>query len=52
MEVYCPDVPVYGPALIAIGLCNNDLKLLPASGTFVTGRYPAARPGQQPSRAA
>ena len=27
VEVYCPDVPVYGPAFIAIGLCNEDLTL-------------------------
>ena len=37
-EVFCPEVPVYGPALIAIGLCNRDRKL-PASGTFITGPY-------------
>ena len=23
VEVYCPEVPVYGPAFIAIGLCND-----------------------------
>ena len=46
VEVYCPDVPVYGPAFIAIGLCNNDLTL-PASGTFVTGRYPRAGPANR-----
>jgi hypothetical protein len=38
VEVLCPEVPVYGPALIAIGLCNRDLKL-PSSGTFITGPY-------------
>jgi hypothetical protein len=37
-EVFCPEVPVYGPALIAIGLCNRDRKL-PAGGTFITERY-------------
>jgi outer membrane protein assembly factor BamB len=37
-EVFCPEVPVYGPALIAIGLCNRDQKL-PAGGTFITERY-------------
>ena len=37
-EVFCPEVPNYGPALIAIGLCNRDLKL-PASGTFITRPY-------------
>ncbi len=46
VEVSCPDVPVYGPAFIAIGLCNKDLTL-PASGTFVTGRYPAAGPANR-----
>ena len=46
VEVSCPDVPVYGPAFIAIGLCNEDLTL-PASGTFVTGRYPAAGPANR-----
>jgi outer membrane protein assembly factor BamB len=42
-EVFCPEVPVYGPALIAIGLCNRD-SILPSSGTFITDRYrgPAA----------
>ena len=24
VEVYCPEVPVYGPAFIAIGLCNDE----------------------------
>ena len=49
-EVYCPEVPVYGQAFIAIGLCNDDVTL-PASGTFVTKRYTradrptGARPG-------
>ena len=49
-EVFCPEVPNYGPALIAIGLCNRDLKL-PASGTFITRPYrgPANR---RPRRAA
>lgn len=37
-EVYCPEVPVYGPALVAIGLCNKDA-ILPSSGTFITGPY-------------
>jgi hypothetical protein len=37
-EVFCPEVPVYGPALIAIGLCNRD-DVLPSSGTFITGPY-------------
>ena len=53
-EVFCPEVPVYGPALIAIGLCNRD-PILPASGTFITGRYrgPANRRprGRAPGRA-
>ena len=37
-EVFCPEVPVYGPALVAIGLCNSD-PILPSSGTFITGPY-------------
>jgi hypothetical protein len=37
-EVYCPEVPVYGPALVAIGLCNRDA-ILPSSGTFITAPY-------------
>jgi hypothetical protein len=37
-QVFCPEVPVYGPALVAIGLCNSD-SILPSSGTFVTGPY-------------
>ena len=37
-EVYCPEVPVYGPALVAIGLCNSHA-ILPSSGTFITGPY-------------
>jgi outer membrane protein assembly factor BamB len=37
-EVYCPEVPVYGAALQAIGLCNSD-NVLPSSGTFITGPY-------------
>ncbi len=37
-EVFCPEVPVYGPALVAIGLCNKD-EILPSSGTFITGPY-------------
>ncbi len=37
-EVFCPEVPVYGAALEAIGLCNSD-HILPASGTFITGPY-------------
>jgi outer membrane protein assembly factor BamB len=37
-EVFCPEVPVYGPALVAIGLCNSEA-ILPSSGTFITGPY-------------
>jgi outer membrane protein assembly factor BamB len=37
-EVFCPEVPVYGAALQAIGLCNAD-NVLPSSGTFITGPY-------------
>jgi hypothetical protein len=39
-EVFCPEVPNYGPLLIAIGLCNSEA-VLPASGTFVTSAYGA-----------
>jgi hypothetical protein len=45
-EVFCPEVPVYGPALIAIGLCNADQKL-PASGTFITERYDSRGPANR-----
>jgi hypothetical protein len=48
-EVFCPEVPVYGPALIAIGLCNSD-QVLPASGTFITRRYPARGPANRRPR--
>jgi hypothetical protein len=37
-EVFCPEVPVYGAAIEAIGLCNSD-HILPSSGTFITGPY-------------
>ena len=37
-EVYCPEVPVYGAAIEAIGLCNSD-HILASSGTFITGPY-------------
>jgi outer membrane protein assembly factor BamB len=37
-EVFCPEVPVYGPALVAIGLCNSGA-ILPSGGTFITGPY-------------
>jgi outer membrane protein assembly factor BamB len=40
-EVFCPEVPVYGAALQAIGLCNSD-NVLPSSGTFITGPYRGA----------
>jgi hypothetical protein len=46
-EVHCPDVPNYGPALIAIGLCNRD-QILPASGTFVTDRYTKGPANRRP----
>jgi outer membrane protein assembly factor BamB len=45
-EVFCPEVPVYGPALIAIGLCNADRKL-PAGGTFITERYDRRGPANR-----
>jgi hypothetical protein len=37
-EVYCPEVPVYGAAIEAIGLCNRD-HILASSGTFITAPY-------------
>jgi hypothetical protein len=37
-EVLCPEVPVYGAAIEAIGLCNGD-HILASSGTFITGPY-------------
>jgi hypothetical protein len=40
-EVFCPDVPTYGPLLVAIGLCNRGGKL-ETSGTYLTSHY---RPG-------
>jgi outer membrane protein assembly factor BamB len=49
VEVSCPDVPVYGPAFIAIGLCNDTLTL-PASGTFVTRRYDRRGPANRRPR--
>ena len=39
-EVFCPDVPNYGPQLLAIGLCNPS-GVLPVGGTFLTDRYDA-----------
>jgi outer membrane protein assembly factor BamB len=48
-EVFCPEVPVYGPALIAIGLCNRDLRL-PVSGTFITKRYDRRGPANRRPR--
>ena len=48
-EVFCPEVPVYGPALIAIGLCNAERKL-PASGTFITRRYDRRGPANRRPR--
>lgn len=44
-EVHCPDVPIYGIAMVAIGLCSKGDLTLPISGTFVTaaaGATPAA----------
>ena len=48
-EVYCPEVPVYGAALQAIGLCNRE-KILPASGTFITRRYQPGAPANRRPR--
>jgi hypothetical protein len=45
-EVTCRDVPVYGAALDAMGLCN-DTGTLPASGTFVAGRYDPRGPANR-----
>ena len=39
-EVFCPDVPNYGPQLFAIGLCNSG-GILPVGGTYLTERYDA-----------
>jgi outer membrane protein assembly factor BamB len=49
VEVNCPDVPVYGPAFIATGLCNESLTM-PASGTFVTRRYDRRGPANKRPR--
>jgi hypothetical protein len=47
-EVRCDRVPVYGPALIAIGLCNRD-NVLVATGTYLTRRYdPRGGAGRRP----
>jgi len=48
-EVFCPEVPVYGPALVAIGICNREATL-PASGTFITRRYPTRGPANDRPR--
>ena len=37
-EVFCPDVPTYGPLLVAIGLCNRGGKL-ETTGTYLTAGY-------------
>ena len=47
--MFCPDVPVYGPALIAIGLCNRELRL-PVSGTYITERYDRRGPANRRPR--
>ena len=49
VEVTCRDVPVYGAALDAIGLCNQT-GTLPASGTFLTDRYDARGPANRRPR--
>jgi hypothetical protein len=46
VEVTCRDVPVYGAALDAIGLCNRT-GTLPASGTFLTERYDPRGPANR-----
>ena len=45
-EVTCRDVPVYGAALQAIGLCNAT-GTLPASGTFLADGYDARGPANR-----
>ena len=42
IETVCKDVPNYGGALQAIGLCNED-GILQATGTFLTSGAPDAR---------
>ena len=37
-EVFCPNVPTYGPLLVLVGLCNKQGKL-EASGTYLTSGY-------------
>jgi hypothetical protein len=37
-EVFCPDVPTYGPLLVLVGLCNKQGKL-EATGTYLTSGY-------------
>jgi hypothetical protein len=49
VEVTCRDVPVYGAALDAIGLCNRT-GTLPASGTFLTERYDPRGPANRRPR--
>ena len=46
-EVYCPDVPVYGPAFVAIGLCNDE-KLAPRERHVRHPPLPAERARQPP----
>jgi outer membrane protein assembly factor BamB len=46
VEVTCRDVPVYGAALDAIGLCNRT-GTLPAAGTFLTDRYDPRGPANR-----
>jgi outer membrane protein assembly factor BamB len=45
-EVTCRDVPVYGAALAAIGLCN-ETGTLPASGTFLAEGYDPRGPANR-----
>jgi hypothetical protein len=45
-EVTCADVPVYGAALQAIGLCNAT-GTLPSSGTFLGERYDPLGPANR-----
>jgi len=48
-EVTCADVPVYGAALQAIGLCNAT-GTLPASGTFLADGYDPDGPANRRPR--
>lgn len=46
VDVFCPDVPTYGPLLNLFKLCNNR-QHLPVAGTYLTKPYPAAGSANQ-----